>query len=150
MEVDLKDSPLGRLALKLDKMDQSYTAPKKPTETGWLDIQLTGCGSHEVPFRKLNIWNENGRQSADMRYRRQGKHAGQDELAPGHYRISATCRAYWGSHGYSYLDEVVGEKGLSVTVRAGQTTKVRMNALSTEDIYRLAIAHLHQQSPLNK
>jgi hypothetical protein len=150
MEVDLRDEAPGPVALKMRRVNRSWpdTTPKTPAKVGWLDIVLTGCGSHEFRLMSAKIWDERGKIAPVLRYAWQGKHPGQTELAPGRYRVSATCRAYWGSHNSLYFDEVLAEKGFPTEVRAERTTKIRIHALSAEEIYRVAVAHLRAQSGL--
>ena len=108
-------------------------------------IQSNGCGSHEFRLMNFVIWDEKGRRASVLSNPWHGKHAGQSELAPGRYRVSAACRAYWGRHDNSYLDEILAEKGLPTEVRSGRTTRLSIHALSTEEMYRVAVAHLLSQ-----
>jgi hypothetical protein len=118
------------------------TGPKKPAETGWLDIRLSGCGSHEFRLMTFQISDDTGRPASIVSTPQQGTHAWQREVKPGRYRVSAVCRAYWGRSDNSYLDEVLGATGAPTQVRSGLTTQLDVHALSAEEIYQAAVAYL--------
>ena len=86
------------------------TTRRTPADTGWLGIQLSGCGSHEFRLMNFEIWDEKGRRAQVLSRPLHGRHAWQLELARGRYRVSATCRAYWGWSDNPYLDEVLARE----------------------------------------
>lgn len=130
---------------RADEEDETNTA-----ETGWLDIRLSGCGSHELPYMTYKLWDDTGRPASVVSTPHTGRHAWQRELKPGRYRVSAVCQAYWGRHDNTYLDQVLAATGKPVQVRSGLTAEVDIRALSSEEIYRAGIAYLAAQRAANR
>jgi hypothetical protein len=143
----LGDTPPKPVALEMRKLHPRAVGgeQERTAETGWLDIRLTGCGSHEFRLMTYQIWDDAGTPASVVSTPRQGRHAWQREVRPGRYRVSAVCRAYWGSQDNSYLDEVLAAKATPAQVHAGLTTEVNVRALSTEEVYQAAVAHLAVQ-----
>jgi hypothetical protein len=144
MKLHLRDEALEPVALEMHKIDPGArnAMQRTPTDTGWLEVQLSGCGSHDSRLKNFEIWDEKGRRAQVLSRPLHGRHAWQLELARGRYRVSATCRAYWGWSDNPYLEEVLAQKGAATEVRSARTTQLRVRALSTEEIYRVAVAHL--------
>lgn len=147
MKLHLRDEALEPVALEMHKIDLGVrnAMQKTPTDTGWLEVQLSGCGPHDSRLMNFEIWDEKGRRAQVLSSPLHGTHAWQFELARGRYRVSATCRSYWGRTDNAYLDEILAEKGAATEVRSARTAQLRLHALSTEEIYRVGVAHLLSQ-----
>jgi hypothetical protein len=141
------DTPPKPVVLEMRKLHPLADGgeQKRTIETGWLNIRLSGCGSHEVRQMTYQIWDNTGRPASVVSTPSQGRHAWQRELKPGRYRVSAVCRAYWGWFDNSYLDEVLAATGTPLQVRSGLTTELAVRARGTEEIYSAAVAYLARQ-----